>query len=89
MSSTVLSFWRTPSTYTELHVNYMSMKIKKKLRKKKKREKMGSQGKGEKNRRQVKTIIFQTVDTVSFKIKYTNTHVGIHSFNKQKGPNQT
>lgn len=50
---------------------------------------MGSQGKGEKNRRQVKTIIFQTVDTVSFKIKYTNTHVGIHSFNKQKGPNQT
>ena len=44
---------------------------------------------GKKSRSQVKTLIFQTVDTVSFKIKYTNTHVGIYSFNKQKGPNQT
>ena len=46
-------------------------------------------GKWEKHRSQVKTIIFQTADTVSFKIKYTNTNVGIYSFNKQEGPNQT
>ena len=61
--------------------------MKRKLRRKKK--KMSSQGNGKKNRSQVKTLIFQTVDTVSFKIKYTNTHVGIYSFNKQEGPNQT
>ena len=88
MSSTVLSFCRTPWTYTELHVDYISIKMKRKQRKKKKR-KWAAREMGKKSRSQVKTLIFQTVDTVSFKIKYTNTHVGIYSFNKQKGPNQT
>lgn len=63
-------------------------KNEKKIKKKKKKENE-QPGKWEKHRSQVKTIIFQTVDIVSFKIKYTNTHVGIYSFNKQEGPNQT
>lgn len=62
--------------------------MKRKLRKKKKKENE-QPGKWEKHRSQVKTIVFQTVDIVSFKIKYTNIHVGIYSFNKQEGPNQT
>ena len=63
-------------------------KNEKKTKEKKKR-KWAAREMGKKSRSQVKTLIFQTVDTVSFKIKYTNTHVGIYSFNKQKGPNQT
>lgn len=48
MSSTVFSFCRTPSTSTELPVDYMSMKMKRKLRKKKKKRKWAAREKGKK-----------------------------------------